>query len=71
MLAFTSGVSRSLLITCRLAYCELYICIAALVLRVLPFMRLHETNELDAQYDHDELVGRPRPDREGVRVRIM
>ena len=71
MLAITFGVTSSPPNTCRLAYCELYVCIAALVLRVLPSMRLHETNDLDVEYDHDELVGRPRPDREGVRVKMM
>ncbi|CAG9960707.1 unnamed protein product [Clonostachys byssicola] len=69
LLSFSRG-SRNC-IGMQLAYCELYVCIAALQLRVLPKMRLYETNDLDVQYDHDELVGKPRSDSQGVRVLIV
>ncbi|VUC26000.1 unnamed protein product [Clonostachys rosea] len=69
LLTFSRG-SRNC-VGMQLAYCELYICIAALQLRVLPRMRLYKTNESDVQYDHDELVGKPRPDSQGCRVLIV
>lgn len=54
----------------RLAYCELYLCLAALALRVLPRMRLYGTTELDVRYDHDMVVPLTREDSKGVRVLV-
>lgn len=53
---------------CRLAYCELFLCLAALTLRVFPFLETHETEYSDVKYYSDALVGRPRPGSKGVRV---
>lgn len=53
-----------------LAYCELYIATAALVLRVLPRMRLFETTVDDVRYDHDLVVSQPKKGSKGVRVVI-
>ncbi|KAF2027534.1 cytochrome P450 [Setomelanomma holmii] len=54
MLAFSKG-SRSCL-GMNLALCELHLCLAGLVLRVLPHMRLHDTTEEDLAYDHDMFI---------------
>ncbi|KAK8062764.1 hypothetical protein PG997_014861 [Apiospora hydei] len=65
-LAFSKG-SRAC-IGMQLAYCELYLCLTALVLRVIPHMRLYETTELDVRYDHDMFVPLTHKDSKGVRV---
>ncbi|KAI2616488.1 cytochrome P450 [Hypoxylon sp. NC1633] len=55
----------------NLAYCELYLALAALTLRVFPHMRLFETTEDDVRYDHDMLVPLTRDGSNGVRVVIV
>lgn len=52
----------------RLAYCELYISMAALALRVLPHMNLHDTTVSDLEYDHDQLIAMTKAGSKGVRV---
>jgi hypothetical protein len=51
-----------------LAYCELYVCLAALVLRVFPHLELFETTVEDVEYDHDLFVAGVKPSSKGVRV---
>jgi hypothetical protein len=53
-----------------LAYCELYIALAALVLRVFPHMKLFDTTVEDVQYHHDLFIPMTRPESLGVRVLI-
>lgn len=53
-----------------LALCEMYIGLAALILRVFPRMRLFETTEEDILYDHDMVVPVPKAGSKGVRVVI-
>ncbi|KAL6703424.1 hypothetical protein ACN47E_009683 [Coniothyrium glycines] len=65
MLAFSKG-SRSCL-GMNLALCELHICLSALVLRVLPHMRLTDTTIADISYDHDMFIPMTKDNR-GVRV---
>ncbi|KAK8029629.1 hypothetical protein PG993_010920 [Apiospora rasikravindrae] len=67
-LAFSKG-SRAC-IGMQLAYCELHLCLTALVLRVIPRMRLYETTELDVRYDHDMFVPLTHKDSKGVRVLV-
>ncbi|KAF4960769.1 hypothetical protein FGADI_712 [Fusarium gaditjirri] len=54
MIAFSKG-SRGCLGK-NLALCELYLSLTALVLRVMPYMRLYETTERDVRYDHDMFI---------------
>ncbi|KAF5531585.1 cytochrome P450 oxidoreductase [Fusarium mexicanum] len=54
MIAFSKG-SRGCLGK-NLALCELYLSLAALVLRVMPYMRLYETTDRDVRYDHDMFI---------------
>jgi hypothetical protein len=54
----------------RLAYCELYISVAALALRVWPRMKLHDTTTSDVEYDHDQLISMPKAGSQGVRVTV-
>ncbi|KAG9186648.1 hypothetical protein G6011_09756 [Alternaria panax] len=68
MLAFSKG-SRSCL-GMNLALCELNLCLAALVLRVMPHMQLSDTTEEDVKYDHDMFVPMTKENR-GVRVTIV
>ncbi|KAL5048327.1 hypothetical protein BDW71DRAFT_213695 [Aspergillus fruticulosus] len=51
-----------------LAYCELYLMLALLVLRVFLRMRLYETTEADVVYDHDFFNPFPVWESKGVRV---
>lgn len=53
-----------------LAYCELYIGLTALVLRVLPHLELYKTTPADVEFHHDVFVAGVRPESEGVRVII-
>jgi hypothetical protein len=52
-----------------LALCELNLSLTALVLRVLPHMRLSDTTAEDLAYDHDMFIPMTKDDR-GVRVTI-
>ncbi|KUI60841.1 Trichodiene oxygenase [Cytospora mali] len=69
MVAFSRG-SRACL-GMNLAYIEIYIATAALVLRVFPRMRLYETTEDDVKYDHDLVVSQPKNGSKGVRVVML
>lgn len=53
-----------------LAYCEIYVGLAALVLRVLPKMKLFETTVKDVQWDYDMIIPMPSRDSKGMRVTI-
>ncbi|PYH87798.1 cytochrome P450 [Aspergillus ellipticus CBS 707.79] len=68
MLSFSKG-SRAC-IGMNLAFCELYLVLAALLVRVLPHMHLFETSEWDVRYDHDMFNPMPRAESLGVRVVI-
>ncbi|KAI1335852.1 cytochrome P450 [Xylariaceae sp. FL0016] len=68
MLSFSKG-SRACLGK-NLALCELNLALAAVALRVLPKMRLHETTERDIAYDHDMFVPVVEAASKGVRVTI-
>ena len=59
-----------MLIKYSLAYCELYFTVSALVLRVLPRMKLFETTQADVKYAGDLFVPRPIRGTKGVRVII-
>ncbi|KAK8113857.1 hypothetical protein PG999_005926 [Apiospora kogelbergensis] len=66
MFSFSKG-SRSCL-GMNLSLCEMNLALAALVLRVLPHMRIYETDESDLRYDHDMFIPMPKSDTKGVRV---
>ncbi|KAL2207483.1 cytochrome P450 [Sarocladium strictum] len=68
MMAFSKG-SRAC-IGMNLALCELHLVLAALALRVLPEMKLHETTEEDVLYDHDMFVPMAKAGSQGVQVMI-
>lgn len=53
-----------------LANCELYVGLAALVLRVLPSMELFETSEDAVKYDHDLFMPMPKKGSRGILVKI-
>jgi hypothetical protein len=53
-----------------LAYCELYLSLTALVLRVFPRLELYKTTPADVEFDHDCFVAGVRPESKGVRVTI-
>lgn len=52
----------------HLAYCEIYIAVAALALRVWPNMSLYDTTLSDIAYDHDQLLAMPKKGSKGVRA---
>ncbi|KAH9905309.1 cytochrome P450 [Xylariomycetidae sp. FL2044] len=66
MLSFSRG-SRAC-VGLQLAWCNMYLATAALVLRVFPAMALFETTIDDVAYDHDAFVSRPKVGTKGVRV---
>ncbi|PYH42563.1 cytochrome P450 [Aspergillus saccharolyticus JOP 1030-1] len=66
MTSFSRG-SRSC-VGMNLAYCNLYVALAALAVRVLPRARLYQTTVEDVAYDHDVFVGVPKRSSKGVRV---
>lgn len=51
-----------------LAFCELYLVTAALALRVLPHMKLHDTTYEDIKYDFDALTPQPKHGARGIRI---
>ncbi|EQB51707.1 cytochrome P450 [Colletotrichum gloeosporioides Cg-14] len=69
LLAFSKGSRGCLGI--NLAYCELYILLALLIVRVFPRMKLHETTEADVAYDHDFFNPFPVWNSKGVRAVIV
>ncbi|GKT52658.1 cyrochrome P450 monooxygenase [Colletotrichum spaethianum] len=54
----------------RLAYCELYVAIAALTLRVVENMKLYSTTDADVVYDFDLALGMTKRGSEGIRVEV-
>ena len=54
-----------------LAYCELYVGLTAVVLRVFPKMELFETTEEAVKYDHDVLFPMPKDGARDVRVKVV
>lgn len=60
----------TLMMVHSLAYCELYLAIAVMALKILPKMTLFETTEEDVRYDHDLVVPMTKKDSKGVRVII-
>ncbi|CAH0004333.1 unnamed protein product [Clonostachys byssicola] len=69
LLSFSKGSRQC--IGRHLALCELYVCAAAMILRVFPFLKLYQTSRVDVDYDHDELIGKPSPQSNGVRVQVL
>ncbi|KAF1814797.1 cytochrome P450 [Eremomyces bilateralis CBS 781.70] len=68
MMSFGKGSRQCL--GMNLAYCELYLGLTALVLRVLPHLEIFETTVDDVKYHHDLFVPMAHPDSKGVRVTI-
>ncbi|KAK1572694.1 trichodiene oxygenase [Colletotrichum navitas] len=66
-LSFSKGTRMCLGMS--LAYAELYLALAALILRVVPRMQLYDTTKREIEYDHDLAVPVPVSTR-GVRVKI-
>ncbi|EGO58516.1 hypothetical protein NEUTE1DRAFT_59167, partial [Neurospora tetrasperma FGSC 2508] len=54
-----------------LAYCELYVLLSLLIVRVFPHMKLHETTEADVTHDHDFFNPFPVSSSKGVRAIIV
>lgn len=54
-----------------LAFCELYLSLTALVLRVFPHMQLFETTQRDVAYHHELFVPMAEPGSKGVRVLMV
>ncbi|GKT84347.1 trichodiene oxygenase [Colletotrichum tofieldiae] len=66
-IAFSKGTRKCLGMS--LAYAELYLALAAVILRVVPRMQLYDTTKREIEYDHD--LGVPVPvSTRGVRVKI-
>ncbi|KAK8090180.1 Cyrochrome P450 monooxygenase [Apiospora hydei] len=68
LFSFSRGSRQCIAV--NLAYCELYLGLAALALRVLPRMRLFKTTEEDVTWDYDILVPMTKKSSKGVRVTI-
>ncbi|KAK7952551.1 cytochrome P450 [Apiospora aurea] len=68
LFSFSRGSRQCIAI--NLAYCELYLGLAALALRVLPRMRLFKTTEEDVTWDYDILVPMTKRSSKDVRVTI-
>ncbi|GJC90649.1 cytochrome P450 monooxygenase tri4 [Colletotrichum liriopes] len=66
-ISFSKGTRKCLGMS--LAYAELYLALAAVILRVVPRMQLYDTTKREVEYDHD--LGVPVPvSTRGVRVKI-
>ncbi|KAF1815265.1 putative cytochrome P450 [Eremomyces bilateralis CBS 781.70] len=68
LMSFSKGTRQCLGI--NLAYAELYICIAAVVLRLGDQLELFETDRSDVEFDHDVFAMRPKPETKGIRVTV-
>ncbi|KAH7635578.1 benzoate 4-monooxygenase cytochrome p450 [Sordaria sp. MPI-SDFR-AT-0083] len=68
LLSFSKG-SRGC-IGINLAYCELYVLLSLLIIRVFPHMKLYETSEVDVMHDHDFFNPFPVWSSKGVRAII-
>ncbi|KAF4474743.1 Cyrochrome P450 monooxygenase [Colletotrichum fructicola Nara gc5] len=66
LLTFSRGSRQCL--GMQLAYCELYIAVAALTLRVMDDMRLYNTTDADVVYDFDLALAMPSRGSRGIRV---
>ncbi|KAK3387782.1 cytochrome P450 monooxygenase-like protein [Podospora didyma] len=53
-----------------LAYCELYIMVALVAMRIIPRARLYETSLEDITYDHDQVVLQTKKGNISVRIKI-
>jgi hypothetical protein len=53
-----------------LALCELYLVVAAMILRSIPRMEIYDTSWDDIAYDHDMLTPQPKKGARGLRVTI-
>ncbi|CAI0646350.1 unnamed protein product [Colletotrichum noveboracense] len=69
LLTFSKGSRQCL--GMQLAYCELHVAVAAVVLRALPYMRLYETTDVDVEYDFDLAVSMPKKGSKGVRLEMI
>ena len=56
---------------CSLALCELHLVTAALALRVIPRMKLHDTSVEDFAYDHETMTPQAKKGARGVRAIIV
>ncbi|KAF5483045.1 Cyrochrome P450 monooxygenase [Colletotrichum siamense] len=54
----------------RLAYCELFIAVAALILRVMGNTRLFDTTDADVVYDFDLALAMPKKDGKGIQINM-
>ncbi|KAM0809196.1 hypothetical protein AB5N19_09539 [Seiridium cardinale] len=55
----------------HLAYCNMFLALTALTLRVFPRARLYDTSADDVTYDHDLLVPQPKKGSKGVRIQVL
>jgi cytochrome P450 len=69
IMSFSKGSRQCL--GMNLAFCEIYLVTAALALRVLPHLKLHDTVFEDIKYDFDGLTPQPRKGARGVRVKSV
>ena len=67
-LSFSKGTRQCLGI--NLAYAELYICIAAIVLRMGDRLDLYETTREDVEVARDVFAMRPKKESKGIRVLV-
>lgn len=68
LLSFSRGSRQCLGMS--LAYCELYLAVAVMALKIFPRMTLFETTEEDVKYDYDLFVPMTKEDSKGVRVLV-
>ncbi|KAK2729306.1 cytochrome p450 [Colletotrichum kahawae] len=68
LLTFSRGSRQCL--GMQLAYCELYVAVAALILKVIGNMRLFDTTDADVVYDFDLALGMPKRGGKGIRVNM-
>jgi len=68
ILSFSKGTRQCLGI--NLAYAEIFICLAALVLRLGDKLELFETTAKDVELHHDIFAVRPKPGSKGIRVLV-
>ncbi|KAM5386543.1 hypothetical protein ACJZ2D_000506 [Fusarium nematophilum] len=66
LMSFSKGHRQC--IGMHLAYCEIYIGVTALALRVWPRMSLFDTTVSDIAYDHDQLIYMPKKGSKGVQA---
>ncbi|RDW81033.1 cytochrome P450 [Aspergillus mulundensis] len=69
LLSFSKG-SRGC-VGINLAYCELHLLLALLVVRAFPHLKLYETTEADVEYDYDFFTMFPVAGSKGVRVVVV